>query len=283
MTTRSAGKTKIKDSRRKKNPKIKAVILCGGQGSRIRDVSEILPKPMLSIGEKPILWHIMKTYAHHGIHDFVLCLGYKGWIVKEFFLNYFAKTSDLSLTLGNQNSVTYHNAIPEAHWNITLVDTGEATQTGARVWNVRHHLEDCDLFSLTYGDGVADVDVSQLVETHLKSGLTGTVTAVHPSGRFGEIVADDKNHISEFNEKPNVSQGMINGGFMLFNKKVLNRYFSSDEKSVLEKDVLPLMVEDRELGIYKHDGFWQCMDTPREYAHLNQLWNEEKAPWKVWE
>ncbi len=262
--------------------KIKVVILCGGQGTRIRDVSEVLPKPMLSIGNRPILWHIMKIYAHYGLKDFILCLGYKGWVIKEFFLNYYAKVSDMTIKIGEQNSVKYHNVNNESDWNITMVETGEDSQTGARIWNVRKYLEDCDIFSVTYGDGVADIDIGSLIKRHKESGLMGTITGVHPSGRFGEMEISG-NTISEFNEKPNVSMGLINGGFMMLNRDVIDRYFRAGEDLVMEGEVLPKMVKDRQLGVYQHNGFWQCIDTQREYDLLNLMWFSEKgAHWKVW-
>lgn len=261
--------------------KIKALILCGGQGTRIRDVSEILPKPMLPVGNKPMLWHIMKLYAHYGIKDFILCLGYKGWVVKEFFLNYAAKLSDISLTIGKHESVIYHTNNDEVDWKITLAETGEGSQTGARIWNVRDYLEDCEVFSVTYGDGMGDINIKNLVETHKKSGLLGTITGVHPSGRFGEMEIAD-NAVTQFNEKPNVSTGLINGGYMMFEKDVLKRYFRNGEDLILESEVLTEMVKDKQLGVYQHEGFWQCVDTPREHKMLNNLWDEKKAPWKVW-
>jgi glucose-1-phosphate cytidylyltransferase len=261
--------------------KIKAVILCGGQGSRIRDVSEVLPKPMLEIGGKPILWHIMKIYSAHGIKDFVLCLGYKGWIIKDFFLSYYAKISDITIKLGEPDSVAYHHVNDEADWNVTMVETGEEAQTGARIWNARKYLEDCDMFSVTYGDGVADIDIRELIKTHKKSKFLGTVSGVHPSGRFGEMeVIGTK--VMEFNEKPNVGMGLINGGFMMFDKASIKKYFKPGNDLVLERDVLPKMVKDKQLGIYKHTGFWQCVDTPREYGILNDMWKTNKAVWKAW-
>jgi len=262
--------------------KIKALILCGGQGSRIRDISEVIPKPMLSIGNMPILWHIMKTYSHYGIKDFVLCLGYKGWVIKEFFLNYYAKISDITVKMREKDSIIYHDTNDEADWNITMVETGENAQTGARVWNARKYLEDCDIFSITYGDGVADIDVKALIKKHKDSKVLGTITGVHPSGRFGEMeISGDM--IKEFNEKPNVGMGLINGGFMLFDKGVIKKYFRPGDNLILENEVLPNMVKDKQLGIYKHSGFWQCVDTPREYGILNHLWDTNKAIWKVWE
>jgi len=261
--------------------RIKAVILCGGQGTRIRDVSEVLPKPMLTIGNMPIVWHIMKIYAHYGIKDFVLCLGYKGWVVKEFFLNYNAKISDISIKLGELNSMKYYNVNNESDWNITLVETGENAQTGARIWNARTHLEDCDMFSVTYGDGVADVDINALIDAHKNSEALGTITGVHPSGRFGEMEISNK-IITEFAEKPNVSMGLINGGFMIFDKSVIKKYFRPGDDLILETEVLPQMVKDKKLGVYEHNGFWQCLDTPREYGILNHMWNSGKAVWKAW-
>lgn len=261
---------------------MKAVILCGGQGTRIRDISEILPKPMLPIGDRPILWHIMKTYAHYGIKDFILCLGYKGWLVKEFFLNYTAKIDDINLTLGENNICNVGKGFDEAGWKITLAETGEASQTGARIWNVRRYLEGSQIFSVTYGDGVADIDLKALLAAHKKSGLSATITGVHPSGRFGEMELNKDGVVTQFNEKPNVSSGVINGGFMIFEKKALNKYFRNGEDLVLETEVLTRMVKDRQLGMYKHNGFWQCVDTSREYHMLNELWKQNKAPWKVW-
>lgn len=262
--------------------KIKAVILCGGQGTRIRDVSEILPKPMLTIGKMPILWHIMKIYAHYGIKDFVLCLGYKSWIIKDFFLNYQAKVGDILLTLGNHNPIEFYNAESESGWKITLVETGDYAQTGARIWNARKYLEDCDAFCVTYGDGVADINIPSLLETHKKSGLLGTITGVRPAGRFGEMEING-NTITEFNEKPNVSAGLINGGFMVLDKSVINKYFKDGNDLILERDVLPYMVKDRQLAVHQHNGFWQCVDTIREYNYLNELWNQNNAPWKKWQ
>lgn len=261
--------------------KIKVVILCGGQGTRIRDVSEILPKPMLTIGDRPIVWHIMKIFAHYGIKDFILCLGYKGWVIKEFFLNYYAKVSDITLKLGEQGSLKFHSENNESDWNITMAETGELAQTGARVYNVRKYLQDCDFFSVTYGDGVADIDIDSLIRQHKQSGFMGTITGVHPSGRFGEMEISG-NVVSEFNEKPNVSMGLINGGFMLFNREALDRYFRSGDNLILEDEVLPRMVRDKQLGVYQHNGLWQCIDTAREYSILNQMWSENKAFWKIW-
>ncbi len=260
---------------------IKAVILCGGQGTRIRDVSEAVPKPMLPIGGKPILWHIMKLYAHHGIKDFVLCLGYKGWSIKEFFLNYRAVTSDITLELGKPGGVQFHGDTPEAGWNITLAETGEASQTGARIWHARKYLEGTDRFCMTYGDGVADLNIRALLDAHERSGRAGMLSGVRPAGRFGEIDCEG-GLVKHFHEKPNTTGGTINGGFMVFKTSAALRYFRPGDDLNLEQEVMPKMVKDGQLGVYQHDGFWQCMDTLREFNLLNELWSRDQAPWKVW-
>ncbi|MFH1691077.1 MAG: glucose-1-phosphate cytidylyltransferase [Candidatus Omnitrophota bacterium] len=262
---------------------MKVIILCGGQGTRIRDVSEILPKPMLPIGDRPILWHIMKIYAQYGFKDFVLCLGYKGWAIKEYFLNYFANLSDFTVKLDQKDSILFHDQ-PREDWSITLANTGEKAQTAARIGRVGRYLENDsdDVFGVTYGDGIADVDIKKLYDAHRRSKRLATITGVRPSGRFGEVEVDEDGIVKEFNEKPNVCSGLINGGFMIFSKEVLKKYFSDDENLVLERDVLPRLVEDKQLAIYEHNGFWQCIDTFREYTELNEMWRQEKAPWKIW-
>lgn len=261
---------------------MKVVILCGGQGSRIRDVSEVLPKPMLPIGGKPILWHIMKLYSRYGINDFILCLGYKGWLIKEFFLNYQAMTHDFTIRLGDHNAITFLNNNEEASWKVTLIDTGEATETGARLYKVRQHLAGEEQFCFTYGDGVADVNIEKLLQFHGASQRLATITGVRPPSRFGEMDLEGS-LVLNFNEKPNTSEGWINGGFMVFNCERLWDYFEAKESLVLERHTIPRMVKDHQVSIYKHDGFWQCMDTLREYNLLNDLWNRNSAPWKIWE
>jgi len=261
---------------------MKAVILCGGQGTRIRDVSDVVPKPMLPIGGRPILWHIMKLYAHHGIQDFVLCLGYKGWVIKEFFLQYKAMTSDFTIRLGEHGNIEFHGATEESGWKVTLVDTGEKSQTGARIWNIRDYLKDTKQFCMTYGDGVANVDITALVKSHQKSGRGATLTGVRPAGRFGEIDYEANGQIINFNEKPNAAGGYINGGFMVFDTEKALSYFRPGADLNLEQEVLPKMVKDGQLGAFHHDGFWQCMDTLREYTMLNEMWDQDEAPWKVW-
>ena len=260
---------------------MKAVILCGGQGTRLRDITELLPKPMVPIGGVPVLWHIMKIYSSYGIKDFVLCLGYKGWKIKEYFMNFKTITQDFTINLGNPNQIEFYNKIEESDWRITFAETGDDSMTGARLWKVRKYLEGEKDFCLTYGDGLADINIEKLLETHYKSNKIGTVTGARPSGRFGEMGVEE-NLVTHFNEKPNVSQGWINGGFMVFNTQKIWDYFWPEESLVLEKEPLPALVKDGQLAMYKHEGFWLGMDTPREYTLLNEMWNQNKAPWKIW-
>ncbi len=260
---------------------MKVVILCGGQGTRLRDITELLPKPMVPIGGAPILWHLMKIYAHFGMKDFILCLGYKGWKIKEYFLNYKEIHHDFTITLGHDNSIQLHNDVEEAEWKITLAETGEESMTGARLWKVRKYLEGEDKFCFTYGDGVADINLKQLITFHDSQGKVGTISGVRPAGRFGELIVDDM-IITRFSEKPRNAEGWINGGFMVFDNKTVWDYLWPEDSLMLEKESLPAMVKDRQLAIYKHEGFWVGMDTPREYDLLNQLWTKGNAPWKVW-
>jgi len=257
---------------------VKIVILCGGQGTRIRDVSETVPKPMLQVGGRPLLWHIMNIYASYGLTDFILCLGYKGWLIKEFFLNFRAISSDITLSLGEDNTVQYHNQSEEANWKVTLVDTGEQTQTAGRLWNVKKYLSDSENFCVTYGDGLADINIAELIDVHSKSDQLVTLTGVQPLGRFGEMELEGST-VASFNEKPNVGSGLINGGFMVFKNEIFNRYFSGNSEQSLEQDVIPSIVSDRNAGVYYHKGQWQCVDTQREYALLNQLWDNNQAFW----
>jgi glucose-1-phosphate cytidylyltransferase len=259
---------------------MKTVILCGGMGTRIRDASELTPKPLLPIGGRPILWHIMKGYAQHGFNDFVLCLGYKSWLFKEFFLNYRAMSSDLVVELGAQPSVQFLGDGKE-NWKVTLAETGESTMTGGRLASVRRYLAGERHFMVTYGDGVADVDVRKLVDLHLQRGKIATVTAVRPPGRFGEMRSRDGN-VVEFNEKPQTTEGFINGGFFVFDGARIWDYLPDDPGLVLEQQPLQRLVRDGELTSYEHTGFWQPMDTLREYNLLNTMWTSGRAPWKIW-
>jgi glucose-1-phosphate cytidylyltransferase len=260
---------------------MKAVILCGGQGTRIRDANEAVPKPMLPIGGKPIVWHIMKSYAAHGVTEFVLCLGYKSWLVKEFFLQYRPMTTDLTVTLGRHDRIEFHGRHDEEDWRVTLAETGEETMTGGRVSAIRRYVEGEEPFLLTYGDGVSDVDVGRLIAFHRAHGRVATVTAVRPPGRFGEMrIADGR--VTEFNEKPQATEGFINGGFFVLDGRRVWDCLGTDPRTVLEREPMRRLAAEGELVAFPHTGFWQPMDTLREYTLLNELWASGKAPWKSW-
>jgi len=258
---------------------MKVVILCGGFGTRLREETEYRPKPMIKIGEKPILWHIMKIFSHHGFNEFVLCLGYKGDQIKEYFYNYEILNNDCTIELGKQHRMDIHGEHAETGWRITLVDTGKASMTGARVKRISRYIDE-DRFMLTYGDGVADIDVRKLLDFHASHGRIGTVTGVHPSSRFGELLLDGK-RVRAFSEKPQVTDTHINGGFFVFERSFLD-YLDSDESCVLEVEPLERLAREGEFMTYKHDGFWHCMDTYRDFKILNDLWSSGKAPWCVW-
>lgn len=263
----------------KQQPEV--VILCGGQGTRIREETEFRPKPMVDIGGRPILWHIMKTYAHFGLTKFVLCLGYKGFIIKDFFLNYHARVADITVTLGRETRADYHSVNPEDGWCVTLAETGEGAQTGSRVRKVKQYIHG-DIFCLTYGDGLGNVDIEQLIAFHRSHGKIGTVTGVRPPSRFGELVSDG-DRVSAFAEKPQVTEGLINGGFFVFNREFIDRYLDDESDDiVLEREPLQRLAADRELMVWSHEGFWQPMDTYREWKLLEDLWRGGNAPWKVW-
>ena len=255
---------------------MQVVILCGGQGTRIRDVSSDVPKPMITIGDMPILWHIMRSYAHFGFTDFVLCLGYKSWTIKQFFLNYYLAQGDLSLNLMNPEEVHIHGCSEPHDWRVTLVETGVDAMTGCRVKRIEKYVRD-DTFMLTYGDGVSNVDIAELVAFHRSHGRIGTVTAVRPPGRFGEIELH-ASRVMEFNEKPMVSRGWINGGFFVFDRRFFDRLDDTPEL-VLEQAPLIELARDGELAAFCHEGFWQPMDTSRDHRYLNDLWNSGTAPW----
>ncbi|HWA74178.1 MAG TPA: glucose-1-phosphate cytidylyltransferase [Polyangiaceae bacterium] len=260
---------------------MKAVILCGGQGTRIRSVDELLPKPMLPIGERPIVWHIMKLFSHYGIDDFVLCLGYKSWLFKEWFMNYRSMLTDMTINLAKPGEVTFHDGHELERWRVTLAETGVDTMTGGRISGVRHHIGESGLFLVTYGDGVADVDINALVDFHKSHGKIATVTAVRPPSRFGEMLVED-GRVACFTEKPQVSEGSVNGGFFVFDAKRIWDYIPNAASTILERAPLQRLAEEGELAAYVHQGFWQPMDTPREFRELNELWDSGRAPWKVW-
>ena len=262
------------------NNQVKAVILCGGQGTRIRGVADDLPKPMIPVGDKPILWHIMRLYSSHNINDFILCLGHKGSAIKEYFLNYRALTSDLTVNLGGHNAVEFHDIAAE-NWRVTLAGTGEKAQTGARISRVRKYLQNSELFCATYGDGIADLDICELIDFHKAHGRIATVTGVRPPGRFGVMRTERSLGISvvrDFLEKPQTEEGWINGGFFVLDRRVWD-YLSDDEGLIFEREPLQRLAHDGQLVMFEHDGFWQPMDTYREWTMLNDLWDRRQAPW----
>ena len=259
---------------------MKVVILCGGKGTRLREETEFRPKPMVKIGGKPILWHIMKTYSHFGYNEFILCLGYQGNVIKEYFYHYMLHNSDVTIKLGKNQQITMHDTSIEENWTITIVDTGESHLKGARVKKIEPYIED-DSFMVTYGDGVGDIDIKKLVDFHQSNGKIATVTGVSPPSAFGQILAEDSTVI-EFNEKPQIKEGIINGGFLIFNRKIFD-YLNEDETCDLEMGALEQLTRKKELMVFRHEGGWACMDTYRDTVYLNQLWNSNKAFWKVWD
>jgi len=258
---------------------IKVVILCGGLGTRLREETEFRPKPMVEIGVKPILWHIMKIYAYYGFKDFILCLGYKGEMIREYFYNYQILNNDFTIELSNNSHIKIHSGDQEEGWRVTLADTGETAMTGSRIKRIEKYITG-DEFMVTYGDGVANIDIRKLLKFHKSHRKIGTVTGVHPSSRFGELIVD-KNRVIEFSEKPQTKDSLINGGFFVFNRKIFS-YLNAADNCVLEKEPLENLSSDRELMVYIHDGFWQCMDTYRDLELLNNLWRSNRAPWKIW-
>ena len=257
---------------------MKVVILAGGFGTRISEQSHLIPKPMIEIGERPILWHIMKYYSTFGHNDFIICCGYKQYVIKEFFADYYLHTSDVTFDFTSKNQMTVHANAAEP-WKVTLVDTGLNTMTGGRIKRVRDYIGD-EPFMLTYGDGVADVDLNRLVAFHKKHGRIATITAIQPGGRFGMLDIDDDHRISHFKEKSKEDGGWINGGFMILEPQIMD-YISGDD-CVFERYPLEKLAEEQQLMAYQHDGFWQCMDTMRDKELLEKLLATGKAPWKVW-
>lgn len=260
---------------------MKVVILCGGKGTRIRDVADDIPKPMIRIGDWPILWHIMKYYSHWGHSEFVLCLGYKGHIIKDYFLNYDVLTKDFTITLGNNRDINFHNANDELGWNITLAETGLESGTGARIFICKKYLKNETNFMLTYGDGVGNIDIDKLIAFHLSHGKIMTVSGVRPPGRFGELMGDKNGRVIEFNEKPQATGGLISGGFFVCRQQFFE-YLDDRENLTLEVEPMERLVQEGQMMVYNHDGFWHPMDTYRDYLLLNNLWHKKQAPWKVW-
>lgn len=271
---------------------MKIVILCGGMGTRFREETESKPKPMIEIGEKPILWHIMKSYSHYGHNNFILCLGYKGHIIKKYFLDYEMMNTDFSIEMDTGNVKT-HSEHEELHWKVTLAETGKKSMTGARLKKIEKYISE-KTFMMTYGDGVSNVNLDDLLRFHQSHGKIATVTGVRPQSRFGELIVEGS-QVLEFGEKPQIKEGFINGGFFVLNKEVF-QYISNDDNAIFERDPLETLAQDGELMFFQHEGFWQCMDTYRDLQLLRNLWANEEiekelhfsamskkgAPWKIW-
>lgn len=257
---------------------MKVVILAGGLGTRLREETEYRPKPMVPIGGFPIMWHIMKTYAYFGHKEFVICLGYKGDVIKDYFRNYKWNASDITFRLGDPNSIHYHNKQVEGDWEITLLETGYSTQTGGRLKYAAEHIED-ETFLLTYGDGLINSDINASIEFHRQHGKIATVTAVRQAGRFGDL-SISAGAVTGFSEKPEDDGHLINGGFFVLNKEIRN--YLTDDECVFERGPLTQLVKEEQLSAYEHHGFWQCMDTYREHQMLNRMWDSGDAPWKQW-
>jgi glucose-1-phosphate cytidylyltransferase len=257
---------------------VKVVLLCGGQGTRMREETEFRPKPMVEVGGRPLLWHIMKSYAHHGFDDFVLCLGYRGQMIKRYFLDYQLLNSDVTFDLASGSAE--YSGVSDDRWRVTCADTGDSSMTGARVKRIEPYLGDADLVLVTYGDGLADVDLARLVAFHRSHGRMATVTGVHAPARFGELVADG-GWVRQFAEKP-AETGWINGGFFVFDRSFFER-LSPDPGCVLEHQPLERLAADGELAVYHHQGYWQCADTLRDVELLRGLWDAGEAPWRVWD
>ena len=260
---------------------MKVVILCGGKGTRLREETEFRPKPMVPIGNRPILWHIMKLYAHYGHREFVLCLGYKGDMIKEYFRNYLWNTCDMTLRLGQTSEMTVHDRHGEEDWKVTLADTGEDSMTAYRVKRIQRYIPAGEPFLLTYGDGLSDLDINASIVCHQAAGKVCTIGAVHPAGRFGALSIDEAGVIHTFNEKPQFEEAYVNGGFMVCEHKIFD-YLKDDPAIMLERQPIADLVRDGQLNSFKHEGFWQPMDTYQETQYLNKLWQQGEAPWHTW-
>jgi glucose-1-phosphate cytidylyltransferase len=257
---------------------MKAVILAGGLGTRISEETHLKPKPMIEIGGKPILWHIMKIYSSFGINEFVICLGYKGYVIKEYFANYYRHMSDITFDLSNNSEIIHNNNAEK--WKVTLIDTGDETMTGGRVKRIYYYIKDEEEFCLTYGDGVSNVNISDLIKFHKSHGKLATLTATQSPGRFGALNINQQNIITDFCEKPLGDGNFINGGFFIMSPKVVD-YIDGDH-TLLEQEPLQKLARDQQLAAYKHTGFWQPMDTLRDKSQLENMWQSGKAPWKLW-
>ena len=257
---------------------MKLIILAGGRGTRLSEETDLKPKPLVEIGGKPILWHIMKIYSTHGINDFIICCGYKGYLIKEYFANYFLHQSDVTFKMqDNSKNILQNNSEP---WTVTLVDTGENTMTGGRLKRVKDYIKNEQAFCFTYGDGLGDIDISALIKFHQKHGKQATITAARPPGRYGALKFGRKDIVDHFQEKPDGDGSWINGGFFVLNPSMIE--LIEDDKTIWEEEPLNNLAKNKQLYAYKHHGFWQPMDTLREKIMLNKMWNEKKAPWKIW-
>jgi len=256
---------------------MKAVILAGGLGTRISEETDNKPKPMVEIGFKPILWHIMKIYSNAGVNDFIICCGYKGYLIKEYFANYFLHMSDVTFSMSdNKMKVLSKNAEP---WNVTLVDTGLETMTGGRLKRVKECIKDEEAFCMTYGDGISDINVEKLIDFHTQQGTLATVSGVYPQGRFGSLDIEG-NKVKSFKEKPTGDGARINGGFFVLSPKVID--LIKGDKTIWEEEPMETLAKEDQMSVYLHDGFWQPMDTLRDKLYLENLWSNGKAPWKIW-
>ena len=256
---------------------MKVILLAGGLGTRLREETEYRPKPMVEVGGKPVLWHIMKNFAHHGLDEFIVCTGYRGEVIRDYFLNYEARNNDFTVTLGKNSAIEYHDRHNEGSWKVTVVDTGAETMTGGRVKRAGKYASN-ERFMVTYGDGLADVNISELLAFHQNHGKLATVTTVRPLSRFGVMDLEDDGTVHRFREKP-LTDDYVNAGFFVFEPGVLDYL---DEECVLEQSPLEALARDTQLVAYRHDGFWQPMDTYREFTMLNEMWSTGKAPWKTW-
>lgn len=258
---------------------MKVVILAGGLGTRISEESHLKPKPMIEIGDRPILWHIMKGFSSYGFNEFVICLGYKGYMIKEFFADYYLHMSDVTFDFSNDNGITIHQNIAEP-WKVTLVDTGLYAQTGARIKRIQKYIGN-EPFFMTYGDGVSDIDLHKLVDYHKEQGKYATVSAIQPGGRFGVMDIDERNNVRRFAEKAREDGGWINAGFMVLEPNIFD-YLEDQDSCIFERDPMIKLAKDGQLTAYKHEGFWQCMDTQRDKYALEELLSQGRAPWKTW-
>ena len=259
---------------------MKVVILCGGKGTRLREETEYKPKPMVQVGQFPILWHIMKIYSYYGFREFILCLGYKGEMIREFFRNYRWNTGDVTLKLGNDPKEIFHQSHDEEDWEITLAETGLESLTAKRIRKIKEYIPTGDPFFLTYGDGLGSINIEQSLAVHRNAGKVCTTTAVHPAGRFGAMILNEDGLVTQFEEKPIREKAYINGGFMVCNYEIFN--YLSNENEMFEEGPISKLVANGELNSFRHEGWWSPMDTFRESQYLNKLWSDGDAPWKVW-